>query len=161
MQAALYEARNSDDPSTQTGAALADSEGGIITVGANTMPGGVLSTPERMEAPLKYLVREHAERKAIYTAAMFGRATMHTVMVSIWAACTDCARATIEAGCDGFVRFPVDYGASNWGDSQRIADEMLQEAGVEIVEYDFPGLTQVPLRRSGKLWVPEMLKTNA
>jgi len=146
MQAALHEAATSDDPSTQTGAALADLEGGIIVVGANRMPGGVKSTRDRMVAPEKYLVREHAEREAIYTAAMFGHRLMHSVMVTIW------------APCDAVVRFPVEYGASSWGDSQRIADEMLHEAGVEIVDYDFPGLTQVPLRRSGKLWVPEMLE---
>jgi len=158
MQAALHEAATSDDPSTQTGAALADLEGGIIVVGANRMPGGVKSTRDRMVAPEKYLVREHAEREAIYTAAMFGHRLMHSVMVTIWAPCADCARGTIEVGCDAVVRFPVEYGASSWGDSQRIADEMLHEAGVEIVDYDFPGLTQVPLRRSGKLWVPEMLE---
>ena len=99
MQAALYEAQDSDDPSTQTGAAIADDEGNIITVGANRMPYGVKPNKSRMEAPEKYLVREHAERQAIYNAAKYGHSLLHSVMVTIWAPCADCARGTINAGC--------------------------------------------------------------
>lgn len=159
MQAAINEATTSNDPSTQTGAVLVGSDGKIISRGSNNMPRGVVSTPERSERPLKYLVREHAERVAIYRAARVGRATIDSVMVSMWAACADCARATICAGCKAFVRFPLEHDASNWGESQRVADEMLTEAGVAIVEYDFPDLNVPRIRRSGDWWTPERVRS--
>jgi len=155
----MREAAKSDDPSTQTGATLVDGQGSIISVGANTMPHGVHVTPERQERPLKYMVRDHAERNAIYAAARakLGRATIDSIMVTIWAPCAECARGIIQAGCAACIQYPLDHSASDWGESQRVAYEMMQEAGVEVVEYDFPGVERVPLRRGGQLWVPERL----
>lgn len=153
MECALDEACNSDDPSTQTGAAILH-ESGLVTVGANHMPPGVLSTPERAERPLKYQVREHAERTAIYEAAQLGRATLRATMVSTWAACSDCSRGIINSGIERFICYPWQPGDNHWDDDIAVGRAMMHEAGIEVIDYDFPGLVIPSLRRNYAIWRP-------
>ena len=84
MEQALSAATQSDDPSTQVGAILVSPDGtDIIAHGCNNMPEKVRVTPERMQRPLKYDVREHAERDAIFRAAKLGRQMLHESGVAI------------------------------------------------------------------------------
>lgn len=166
MEAALAVAAESDDLSTQTGAVVAAMEPATFTAtqrilgrGANNMPSGVLDTPQRRERPLKYSVREHAERAAIYDAARRGNQTLRSVMVSVWAGCADCSRAAIGAGVEAFISFPwrPDTTPNHWDDDILLGREMLTEAGVAVVDYDFPGIEIPSLRRNYGLWQPDTL----
>ena len=157
MEQALSAATQSDDPSTQVGAILVSPDGtDIIAHGCNNMPEKVRVTPERMQRPLKYDVREHAERDAIFRAAKLGRQTLDSVLVGIWAGCSHCSRAAILAGVSAFVSFPFERGgtANHWDDDIELGREMLRESGVAVVDYDFPGIAIPPLPRNGELWMP-------
>lgn len=155
MRLALDIASSSDDPSTQTSAVIVDQRGNILTSGVNNMPAGVETTPERLERPLKYQVREHAERAAIFQAARFGHATIDACMVSLWAACTDCSRAVIGSGIKTFICYPWSPGDNHWDEDIAIGRQMMHEAGVEVIDHDFPGLEIPPIRRNYGLWTPE------
>lgn len=155
MEQALDAATQSDDLSTQVGAVLVSPDGtDILARGCNNMPEKVQITPERMQRPLKYDVREHAERDAIFRAARLGRQTLDSVLVGIWAGCSHCSRAAILAGVSAFVSFPFERGgaANHWDDDIVLGREMLRESGVAVIDYDFPGITIPPLRRNGELW---------
>lgn len=147
-------AAKSPDPSTQNGAVLVGPFGVLSqTYAINDFPRGVRYTPERWKRPRKYAMIEHAERNVIYTACRLNVATEGTTMVCPWAACADCARAIIQVGIIGLVRVPAVEGdtASRWDESCAIGDEMLREAGVEIVEFD-GAVGGPPVRRNGKAW---------
>lgn len=130
-------ARGSKDPSTQIGAILVDSHERVVAAACNEFPYGVKETAERWERPLKYEVIEHAERNAIYEAARHGQCTEGLTMYGTWAACADCARAIIQAGIVKLVRH-TEAGERNhatWIGSVSRGDELMLEAGIEIVDY--------------------------
>jgi deoxycytidylate deaminase len=163
MQEALAVAQASDDESTQTGAVLVSQDGTeLISTGANNMPLGVRDTPDRHKRPLKYSVREHAERAAIYQAAKYGKQTIDSVMVSVWAGCADCSRAAIGAGASAFVSFPwrPADNPNHWDDDIRLGRQMLTEAGLAVIDYDFPGIAIPTIRRNYGVWVPESIDGN-
>lgn len=126
----------SPDPSTQNAAILMRKGEQFPFAGAyNGFPRGVAVTPERLVKPVKYQFMEHAERNAIYTATRAGQSTEGATMYCLWAACTDCARAIIQAGIKRVVTY--DKYASNtygrWYEDVRLAMDMLNESGVEVV----------------------------
>lgn len=151
-------AQHSPDPSTQNAAMLFSPDGAIISYDCNRFPSGVEYTDERWERPLKYEVIEHGERNAIYQAAMQGSSTRNTVMVAPWAACADCARAIIQSGVKRLVRHKqsTERGQGrNWDGSISIADVMLHEAGVEIIDLDWTfGDADLTIRHSGSEFTP-------
>lgn len=152
-------ASHSKDPSTQNGAILVDLDSetpGVIGRGINRFPNGVQDTPERWQRPLKYQVIEHAERNAIYDAARAGYKTAGTTLVCAWAACADCARAIIQTGVKTLVRHKQasDRSPGDWLKSIEIADVMLHEAGVNIVDYDGDLDAGIAVLHTGKLWRP-------
>lgn len=148
LSTAYLLALESEDPSTQNAALLVDSRGFIVAGGVNEFPRSVEGTWER---PLKYQVVEHAERNAIFDAARHGVRTDGVTMVCPWAACADCARAIIQAGVKRLVRHQAD--ASSWDDSIQIGDNMMKQAGVEIVTVEGP-IGAAPVRRSGLVLIP-------
>lgn len=122
----------STDLHTQNGAFLR-SKNGYFVAAANQLP-PIESLPERFERPLKYSFIEHAERNAIYQAARKGIATHNATLYCPWFACCDCARAIILAGISrvvGHVKTRV-LTPDRWKESVALADQMFQEAGVEI-----------------------------
>jgi dCMP deaminase len=148
LSLALRAAAMSPDPSTQNGAVLRFTVG--VLAEQNRFPDGVGYTPARWERPLKYAVIEHAERNVIYRAARAGWATEGATLICPWAACADCARAIIQAGIVRLVRFEA-HASARWDDSIAIGDEMMREAGVEIVEVPMrDGAFGITLRRNGE-----------
>lgn len=153
-------AKDSPDPSTQNGALLYSQGGAILAADYNRFPDGVAYLPERWERPLKYDVIEHAERNSIFWAASRGRATADSTMVAPWAACADCARAIIQAKVRRLVRHQeaTEQGrksSGQWDGSISIADQMLKEAGVEIINVSWNFADQgLSIRHSGEFWVP-------
>lgn len=134
MNHALTVALDSRDASVQNGAVVAQG-GYIIGEGVNGLPPGVHHEPERWERPDKYLWVEHAERAAIQAAAREGIRPTDTLYCP-WAACADCARAIIGVGVARLVRLPMGP-AEGWDRSIEVGDEMMREAGVEIVTLPF------------------------
>jgi len=127
-----YAVEKSDDLSTQNGAILvpAGDKSNLVVYGANHFPPGVEKTLHRQRD--KYRYTEHAERDAIYIAALRGTPTAGATLYVPWFACCDCARAIIMSGItqvvghtDVMVRTP-----KRWWDEIAAADEMLEEAGV-------------------------------
>lgn len=159
--------RDSPDPSTQNGALLWNPKGELIGVDYNRFPEGVEYTAERWERPLKYEVIEHAERNAIFWAAAAGRKTLNSTLVVPWAACSDCARAIIQAGVKRLVRHKAATAHSNeiaapgkdWSGSITTADTMLYEAGVEVIDLDWNfaehhATHDLAIRHCGEVWHP-------
>lgn len=126
----------STDPQTQNGAVLMTVMGELV-LAANTFP-AITTKAERLVRPLKYSYIEHAERNVIYSAARRGISTDHATLYCPWFACTDCARAIIQAGIKRVVghQTPRDLSPERWHESMRIADEMLAEADIKITLLD-------------------------
>lgn len=129
----------SRDKSTHVGAVIVSSDNTIVSMGYNGLPRGVEYKPERTDLrPEKYDWFEHAETNAIHNAARTGARVVGATMYTNGVPCPPCARATIQAGIKKVI---VD---TNWGTSFRCKHEgydrtsriMLQEAGVEIIEWD-------------------------
>lgn len=150
-------ATQSPDESTQNGALLV-SDTGVIhpeLFGFNRFPTGVVYTPERWVRPTKYKFVEHAERVTILAHARAGVPTLGLTMVCAWAACTDCARAIIEAGIVRLVthKQAADRAPKFWADEVAVAFTMLREADVEILLWD--GQVGGPeVLHSGVRWTP-------
>jgi len=166
LRIAYEEAAKSPDPSTQNGAILVDEQGNVLVKDHNRFPKNVKYLPERWERPLKYKVIEHAERNVIFKQARqpstwhkkydgVVSGTQGMTMVCPWAACSDCARAIIEAGIVRLVTHKQagDRSPDFWRKEIDVAFTMLREAGVEIIEFD--GEVGGPeVRHSGETWNP-------
>ena len=148
----------SPDPSTQNGAILIRGASIVVAQGANCFPRGVEVTEERLERPLKYSFICHAERDVIYAAARRGVKTDGLVMYCPWYACTDCARAIIQAGIVEVIghRTILDKTPDRWKETIDIALGMLDDAGVK---HSFVGgeegeLGAVGVLFNGEIWYP-------
>jgi dCMP deaminase len=129
----------SKDPSTRVGAVIVSQEGDPISFGFNGFPRGVRETPTRMERPLKYEFSVHAEENAIYLAK---RDLKGTVMFVTCFPCTEkYVKAIIQAGI-AVLGVDKNYKKGKEDDpyssvhsaGNSIGREMLQEAGVTIIE---------------------------
>ena len=160
LREAYKQAQLSKDPSTQVGAILvADNGTGLIfAVAHNQFPDGVdENVADRWERPLKYSYICHAEAGCIFMAAKNGYPTRGSVMVAPWAACTSCAKAIVQAGVKTLVRHKQAMEAGNsssWQKEIDIADAILKEAGVRIVEVDATDLCSNNIRMNGQNWKP-------
>lgn len=151
MEEAFRIAQTSPDPRTQNSAILTNDSGNQFVIAVNTFPDGIKHLPDRWndrDIKLKYVL--HAEANVLHTAAKFGIATEGLIMVSPWAACTECAKVIIQCGIKKLIT-QLDQSHPFWMHNTREAHEMLREAGVEIelVEFKFPHL---PIRRNGEVW---------
>jgi dCMP deaminase len=155
MEAAIEWARRSPDPATQNSAFLIynDNRIALETLAVNEFPSGVKESPERWERPTKYSFVEHAERNAIYNAARNGVPTAGMGLVTPWGSCAECARAIIQAGITRLIRYRHDD-IEHWNMSIDSAEQMLAEAGVEVITLDTPYPNATPLRRNNGEWLP-------
>lgn len=137
MRRAYLNARMSDDPSTQNGSVLVPKNypSSPLIYGANLLPKGLKATKEEVASwpkEKKYRWIGHAERVAIYRAAMQGIPTNGATLVCPWFACTDCAKAIIEAGIYHVIGHQEmrDKLHPTWMEEIHVADDMLDRAGV-------------------------------
>lgn len=142
---AFQVSKKSKDRSTQIGAVIVGSDNQIISTGYNSFPRGIDDYNEsRHERPEKYFWFEHAERNAIYNAALNGVSTKGATMyLSCDIPCADCARGIINAGIKKIVLERgggVDMSKKfQWHESCSKGKEMLLEADVDIHYYqDYP-----------------------
>lgn len=151
-------ATKSPDTSTQIGAVVVSAKNLIIssTMSYNGFVEGWNPTEEDFERPRKYLVTEHAERRAIYKAAKYGVALENGTLYSTWAACTDCARAIVESGLARLVRHhpPHDDAVDRWLESVALGDEIMKNGGVEIVDIHGPIKEGFKILRGGVIFDP-------
>jgi dCMP deaminase len=156
LRLAFEHALGSPDPSTQNAAFLFHPTAGILfaTLETNHFPDGIQETEWRWDKAQKYSYVEHAERNAIYAAARAGIQTDGLWLIAAWAACADCARAIIQSGITTLIRY-IHTEGSTWDGSISIADGMLTEAGVNIIEVTEPIANVTPLRRGGNVWLPD------
>jgi dCMP deaminase len=146
-------ATHSDDPRTQIGALLVLNDH-IIGAGVNQFPAMVNVTTERLAAPLKYSFMEHAERNAIFNAR--GIDTRGATMYCPFFACTDCARAIIQAKIwrvVGHKQCYDKYPTGSWPESIEVANTMLDEAGVKRDYFDGV-IGGVEIQFNGETWEP-------
>lgn len=152
------EASNSPDTSTQLCAVVAN-KGGTVkwgTLSYNGFVHGWKPTVEDYERPRKYLVTEHAERRAIYRAAKLGIALEGCTLYCTWAACVDCARAIVESGITKLVRHypPLDEATERWLESVSLGDQIMKNGGVKIVDIIGPIPEALPILRGGEIFDP-------
>lgn len=129
----------SKDRSTKVGCVIVNDDRQIVTTGYNGFPRRIDDDIEsRHERPLKYSYTEHAERNAIYQAAKLGHSIQGCTMYTLLTPCIDCARGIIQSGIKRLVTYGMDNDEQQdvidrWRESFRLSQEMLQEAGVEVI----------------------------
>ena len=131
MELARHFAGWSKDDGTKVGAVVVGPHREVRATGYNGFPPGVRETSERCKRPRKYLFTEHAERNAIYFAALNGVSLEYCTLYVTMAPCADCARGIIRAGIRRVVCPRPDR--DDWAESHAAAMEMMSEAGVEVV----------------------------
>lgn len=129
--AVLVSAR-SKDRSTQVGAVIVRDQT-VISTGYNGFPRGVDDeVDERHERPAKYLWTCHAEENAILNASRIGASTQgSTIYVTPLGCCARCARGIHQAGITRVVVHQSEH-RDDWGDDQLVAEEIFQEAGIQL-----------------------------
>lgn len=148
----------SPDNSTQLGAVIVNQKGFVefSTLSFNGFCFGWEPVAEDYERPRKYLITEHAERRAIYKAANVGITLHGCTLYSTWAACTDCARAIIETGISRLVRHhpPQDDAVDRWLESVALGDELMKYGKVEIIDIHGSIPDAVSILRGGEVYDP-------
>lgn len=129
----------STDGSTQNGAIIVSDRGEMVAQGANHFPRDVKDIPARWVRPIKYKYVEHAERNAIYDAAKKGVSTHNLTMYAAWAACSDCARAIIQAGIKRVVTHHDPLALTRLG--QKTSDMWIEEISHAITMLKESGVT--------------------
>lgn len=129
----------SKDPHTKVASVIIGPRQEVLAIGYNGLPRGVNdNVPERYERPAKYTWTEHSERNAIFNAAARGIPLEGSTLYSSQFPCADCARGIIQSGVSTVVC--PDYEPDNYSHvavhKTDVAEQMLKEAGVEIVYYD-------------------------
>jgi len=130
----------SKDPSTKIGALLVRGDN-IVSLGYNGFPRGIVDSDERLQnREEKYFYVVHAEANAILNAARNGIATKGATLYTSGMPCNECAKAIIQAGINRvFIhkQYPsLSHG--KWSKSVSKAEEMFDEAGVFVNEFDKP-----------------------
>lgn len=151
-------AQKSPDTSTQLGAVIMNKKGFVqwSTMSFNGFVKGWEPSDEDYERPRKYLLGEHAERRAIYQAANQGIALHGCTLYCTWAACVDCARAIVETGIATLIRHhpPADDATIRWMESVALGDEIMKNGGVEIIDVHGPIPEGFPILRGGEVFDP-------
>lgn len=157
---AYKKALDSPDPSTQNGAVIwSQGADTLFTKSCNEFTAGVNISPERLDRPLKYTFIEHAERNSVFNIVR-DRIVLpqDAAMVAVWAACSDCARAIVNSGIRTLVRHAnvSDLTSDRWGESIMLADEIMEEGGVDIIDF-YGSVSAQPVRHDGQMWCPQTL----
>lgn len=132
----------SKDRSTKVGAVVLDDDLNLRISGYNGFPRGVNDDVEsRHERPMKYAYSAHAEENCVAQAARVGVSLRGcTILLTSLFPCTGCARMIIQAGIKRVIAPTLKEPGSGegrivWSDQERVALEMLAEAGVEVLYY--------------------------
>lgn len=108
----------SKDRGRKVGAVIVGPDKEVRSTGFNGIPRGVNDNVEERhdaETGEKYLWVSHAERNAIYNAALLGVSTKNCTIYVPWYPCIECAKAIVQAGIARIVCFEPDLADRNWG----------------------------------------------
>jgi dCMP deaminase len=126
----------SKDPTTKVGCVIVGMDGQILSTGFNGFPRRVNDdVPERYDRPDKYSWTEHAERNAIYNAALSGMSLRDGTLYVPWHPCADCARGIIQSGIWCVVLKTCEV-PERWVSSCTIAATMFEEANLPVIWRD-------------------------
>lgn len=127
----------SDDCHTQNAAIILPPRCVYGAAATNAVPPRLEATDERCRPPLKTDYIEHAERAAIYAAARDGFITSGCIMVALWAACPECARAIISAGITAVhvANATLEATPPRWLRQVNLGIAMLHEAGIPVTTH--------------------------
>ena len=145
LRKALAWARESKDPNTCVGCVIAGPDHETRSTGFNGFPRRIADTPRRLgDRELKNRIIVHAERNAIYAAALVGvplkGCTLYMAATdtsgAVWGGCpcTHCTIAIIQAGITEVVSYPFKAGFSHWRDDITFALGLMAEAGIILRE---------------------------
>lgn len=160
MAEAYLEALHSPDPSSQNGAVIVKHLGldlfHAVSRGYNHFYNGI--EPEVEDRDEKLLRIEHAERDAIYQAAVSGESTQGAIMVCPWTACADCARGVIGSGIGVVVYHRDRYLLTDprWIDQVDQALAWMEASGIRLHAMEGPIASTEPILISGRLWSPAL-----
>jgi len=149
-------ARESTDTSTKIGAVIINDDGAISVYGANAfIDPAMADVPANHERPRKYKITEHAERAAIYKAAMLGVPLSGMTMVCPWACCPDCARGIVLSGIRLVIAHKQAYDKTpeRWREEVALGIEILEGGGVSYTLYD-GNIGNVENLFNGEIWYP-------
>lgn len=122
------------DPSTKTGAVLV-CNGDVVATGFNAFPRRLATTTDRLEdreQRLRYTM--HAE----VCCLLYAGGIPGTLYMYPFPPCAECAKLAIFCGVRRVVApHPTEEQVVRWGDSFKLAEEMLAEAGVpfDLINY--------------------------
>ncbi|MDB4223947.1 deaminase [Granulosicoccus sp.] len=128
----------SEDDSRKVGSVLVSEDNQIISTGFNGLPRNISSKPRSRhskENNQKYFWYEHAERNSIYNAVSTGISVKGATMYCNSYPCADCTRAIIQSGIVTLKTFNYSTVDSMFADHFEVADEMIEEAGIELFFY--------------------------
>jgi len=124
----------SKDPSTKVGAIVVGHNGEILSQGYNGFPRKIKDTNNRLNnrsEKYKYII--HAEMNAIFNASLNGVSLQNSsIYIYGLPICHECAKGIIQVGIKKVIIHKQIK--DNWQESCQIAQEMLIEAGVTIIE---------------------------
>jgi dCMP deaminase len=131
MSMAELVSTKSKDLSTKIGCVIIGPNHEVRTTGYNGFCRGI--NDDIVKRPEKYFWTEHAERNAIYNAARNGiRIENCTAYIAgPITPCADCARAMIQSGIINVI-LEKHMPNQRWEESNKIAFEMFEEAGITV-----------------------------
>lgn len=124
----------SKDKGTGVGAVIVNDEKKIVSVGYNGFPRKINDDIAcRHESPEKHHWTIHAERSAILEADISLKdATLYCTFFT----CSVCAQEITQKGIKRVVAPEPDWDHPRYGEGQKIAIEMYEEAGIEVEFYE-------------------------
>tara|TARA_Y100001938_G_scaffold43987_1_gene61010 strand:- start:793 stop:1239 length:447 start_codon:yes stop_codon:yes gene_type:complete len=122
----------SKDPSTQVGAVIVDDDRRVISLGYNGFPKGVADNQRLNDRKEKYKMIVHAERNAI----LFANTSVKdaTIFTYPFMPCPICTGMIIQSGIRRVVSLQTDN--PRWQEDFKISRKMLDEAEVDLIEYE-------------------------
>lgn len=137
MALAAHIASWSNHRGRKFGAVIAGPDHEIRSTGYNGFPRNVNDAlDERYQKPEKYLWSLCAERNAVCNAARVGTPVKGcTMYISGLFPCAECAKVIIQSGLVELVCGEPDFEDKTYGQSFRVAVQMLKESGVVVRSY--------------------------
>ena len=142
----------SKDRNTHHGAVIVGQDNEIRSTGYNSFVRGLDDNVEaRQERPEKYFFFEHAERNAIYNAALCGIKLKGCRMFASGIPCADCARGIIQSGIVEVIAFirGSEHNVDLWNEHTKRTIEMFNETGVKLRYYDEELIDEIYLLTNG------------
>jgi dCMP deaminase len=139
MALAHHFAKWSKDPKKKVGAVIVNDDHRMISMGYNDLPQKCQhDIPARHIKPAKLFYYVHAEANAIYSAARSGIKTQDCTMYVTFHPCSTCCHGIIQSGIKRIVCYPVDFENDSWGPTCKVAKELFDETGIEVVYLEMP-----------------------